>query len=142
MYSHLPYFLYITAIHLGVRAPVICLWCGALFRCVHPLALKLGVTKVVIRSILIVGCKPRVDWTFLRTYSLQNYFLKRFSFILVFVSLILFKQLSYSLLFLNFRWFILTAQPARALDVSPLFRWHEGMCHLSRSHSSTRYWCS
>jgi hypothetical protein len=34
--------------------------------------------------------------------------------------LVLFKLLSYSLLFLNFRWLILTAQPGRALDVSPL----------------------
>jgi hypothetical protein len=38
------------------------------------LALKLGVTKVVIRAMLTVGRKPRVDWTFLRIYSLQNYF--------------------------------------------------------------------
>jgi hypothetical protein len=32
--------------------------------------------------------------------------------------LILFELLSYSLLFSNFRWFILTAQPARALDAA------------------------
>jgi hypothetical protein len=38
------------------------------------LVLKLGVTEVVIRAVLTVGRKPRVDWTFLRTYSLQNYF--------------------------------------------------------------------
>jgi hypothetical protein len=40
------------------------------------LALKLGVTKVVIRVMLTVGRKPRVDWTFLSTYSLQLYFSK------------------------------------------------------------------
>jgi hypothetical protein len=40
------------------------------------LTLKLGVTKVVIRVVLTVGHKPRVDWMFLRTYSLQNYFSK------------------------------------------------------------------
>jgi hypothetical protein len=40
------------------------------------LTLKLGVTKVVIRAVLTVGRKPRVDWMFLRTYSLQNYFSK------------------------------------------------------------------
>jgi hypothetical protein len=28
--------------------------------------------------------------------------------------------LSYSLLFPNFRWFVLAAQPGKALDVSPL----------------------
>jgi hypothetical protein len=43
------------------------------------LALKLGVTGVVIRVVLTIGCKPRVDWTFLRTHSLQNY-LQNFSF--------------------------------------------------------------
>jgi hypothetical protein len=48
------------------------------------LALKLGVTKVLIRVVLTVGFKPRVDWAFLRTYSLPNYFIKSFSFILVF----------------------------------------------------------
>jgi hypothetical protein len=101
------------------------------------LVLKLGVTKVVIRVMLTVGHKPRVDWTFLRTYSLQNYFPKSFSFILFFVLLMLFKSLSYSLLFLNFRWIILAAQPARARDISPLVRWHQGMCHLSRSHNPT-----
>jgi hypothetical protein len=67
------------------------------------LALKLGVTKVVIRVMLTVGRKPRVDWVFLMTYSLHNYFPKSFSFILVFISLILFKLLCYSLLFPNFR---------------------------------------
>jgi hypothetical protein len=40
------------------------------------LAQKLSVTEVVIRAVLTVGCKPRVDWTPLRTYSLQNYFSK------------------------------------------------------------------
>jgi hypothetical protein len=40
------------------------------------LNLKLGVTKVVIRTVLTVGRKPRVDWTVLRAYSLQNYFSK------------------------------------------------------------------
>jgi hypothetical protein len=40
------------------------------------LAQKLGVTKVIIKAVLTVGHKPRVDWTFLRTYSLQNYFSK------------------------------------------------------------------
>jgi hypothetical protein len=68
---------------------------------------------------LIVGHKPRVDWPFLRTYSLQNYF-HSFSFILVFISFVLFKRLSYSLLFPNFRWLILATQSRRALDVSPL----------------------
>jgi hypothetical protein len=49
----------------------------------------------------------------------------------------LFKLLSYSLLFPNFRWLILAAQPARALDVALLVRWCQGMCHLSWSHSPT-----
>jgi hypothetical protein len=40
------------------------------------LALKLRVTEVVIRVVLTVGRKPKVDWTPLRTYSLQNYFSK------------------------------------------------------------------
>jgi hypothetical protein len=40
------------------------------------LALKLGVTKVVIRAALTIGRKLRVDWMFLRTYNLQNYFSK------------------------------------------------------------------
>jgi hypothetical protein len=31
---------------------------------------KLGVIEVVIRAVLTVGRKPRVYWTFLRTYSL------------------------------------------------------------------------
>jgi hypothetical protein len=96
------------------------------------LALKLGVTEMVFRAMLTIGCKPRVDWTFLRTHSLQNYF-QNFSFILDFLLLMLFKLLSYSLLFPNFRWFILATQPVRALDVSPLVRWFQGMCHLSRS---------
>jgi hypothetical protein len=69
---------------------------------------------------LTVGRKPREDWTFLRTYSLQNYFFQSFSFILTFISLVLFKLLSYSLLFQNFRRLVLAAQPERALDVSPL----------------------
>jgi hypothetical protein len=38
------------------------------------LSLKLGVTKMIIRVVLTVGRKPRVDCTLLRTYSLQNYF--------------------------------------------------------------------
>jgi hypothetical protein len=100
------------------------------------LALKLSVTKVVIRAMLIVGRKPRVDWTFLRTYSLQNYF-QSFSFILVFIPLVLFKLLSYSLLFLNFRWFVLIVQPERALDVSPLDSWRLGMYHPHQSLSLT-----
>jgi hypothetical protein len=100
------------------------------------LALKLGVTEVGIRAVLTIGCKPRVDRTFLRTHSLQNNF-QSFSFILVFLLLMLFKLLSYSLLFSNFRWFILDAQPTRALDVSPLVSWHQGMCHLMQSHSPT-----
>jgi hypothetical protein len=41
------------------------------------LSLKLGVTKVVIRAVLTVGRKPRIDWKFLRTFSLQNYFSKK-----------------------------------------------------------------
>jgi hypothetical protein len=40
------------------------------------LALKLGVTEVVIRAVLTVGRKPGVNWMLLRTYSLQNYFSK------------------------------------------------------------------
>jgi hypothetical protein len=40
------------------------------------LAVKLGVTEVVIRAVLTIGCKPRVGWMFLRTHSLQNYFSK------------------------------------------------------------------
>jgi hypothetical protein len=40
------------------------------------LALKLGVTEVVIRSVLTVGHKLRVELMFLRTHSLQNYFSK------------------------------------------------------------------
>jgi hypothetical protein len=101
------------------------------------LVLKLSVTKVVIRAVLTVGCKPRIDWIFLRTYSLQNYFPKSFSFILVFIVLMLFKLLSYSLLFPNFIWFILAAQPARALDVSQSVRSHQEICHLSRSCNMT-----
>jgi hypothetical protein len=31
---------------------------------------------VVIKAMLTIGQKPRVDWTPLRTYSLQNYFSK------------------------------------------------------------------
>jgi hypothetical protein len=99
------------------------------------LALKLGVTEVLIRAVFTVGCKPRVDWTFIRAYSLQNYFPKSFSFILVFVLLILFKLLSYSLLFPAFRWFVPAAQPARALDISQLVRLRQAMCHPSRSCS-------
>jgi hypothetical protein len=49
----------------------------------------------------------------------------------------LFKRLSYSLLFPNFRWFALAEQPARALDINPLVSWRQGMCHLSRSRSPT-----
>jgi hypothetical protein len=41
------------------------------------LALKLGVTKVVIRAMLTVGRKYRVDWMFLMTYSLQKYFFQQ-----------------------------------------------------------------
>jgi hypothetical protein len=40
------------------------------------LAQKLGVTEVVIRAVLTVERKPRVDWMLLRTYRLQNYFSK------------------------------------------------------------------
>jgi hypothetical protein len=40
------------------------------------LALKLGVTEVIINAVLIIGHKPGVDWTFLKTHSLQNYFSK------------------------------------------------------------------
>jgi hypothetical protein len=72
--------------------------------------LETGCDKSGIRAMLTIGRKPGVDWTFLRTYSLQNYFLKSFSFILVFVLLILFKILSYSLLFPNFRWSRRTAR--------------------------------
>jgi hypothetical protein len=46
-------------------------------------------------------------------------------------------MLSYSLLFSNFRWFVLAAQSGRALDVSPLDSQHRGMCCLSRSRSMT-----
>jgi hypothetical protein len=100
------------------------------------LALKHGVIKVVIRVVLTVGCKPGIDWMFFRTHSLQNYF-QSFSFILVLLLSMLFKLLSYSLLFLNFIWFVLTAQPARALDVNQLVSWHQEMCHLSRSRNMT-----
>jgi hypothetical protein len=48
-----------------------------------------------------------------------------------------FKVLSYSLIFPNFRWLILAAQPARALDVCSLVSWRRGMCHLSWSRSLT-----
>jgi hypothetical protein len=41
------------------------------------LALKLGVTKVVIRVVLTIERKPRVDRMFLRTYSLQKLFPKK-----------------------------------------------------------------
>jgi hypothetical protein len=41
----------------------------------------------------------------LRIYSLQNYFSKLY-FILVFISLVLFERVSYSLLFPNFRWLV------------------------------------
>jgi hypothetical protein len=85
---------------------------------------------------LTIGCKTRVDWMFLRTYSLENYF-RSFSFILIFISLILVKLLSYSLLFPNFGWFLLTAQPARALDVSPVVSWHQEMYHLRQSCNPT-----
>jgi phosphate/sulfate permease len=71
------------------------------------LALKLSVTKVVIRAVLTVGRKHRVDWAFYGHIVYKTIF-QSFSFILVFISLILFKLLSYSLLFLNFRWFVLT----------------------------------
>jgi hypothetical protein len=40
--------------------------------------------------VLTVGCKPRVVWTFLRTYNFQNYFSKLY-FILVFILLVFFK---------------------------------------------------
>jgi hypothetical protein len=93
------------------------------------LALKLSVTKVVIRAVLTVGRKPRVDWMFLRTLVYKTIF-QSFSFMLVFISLVLFKPLSYSLLFPNFRWFVLILQPGRALDVSPLDSWCPGMYHL------------
>jgi hypothetical protein len=96
------------------------------------LVLKLGVTEVVIMAVLTIGRKPRVDLMFLTTYSLQNYFPKSLSFILVFLSFMLFKLLSYSLLFPNIRWFVLAAQPIRVLHASPLVRWHQGMCHLRR----------
>jgi hypothetical protein len=82
--------------------------------------LKIGCDKSGTRVVLTVGCKPRVDWMPLRTYSLQNYFFQNFSFILAFIPLVLFKRLSYPLLFPNFRWLVIAAQPGRALDVSPL----------------------
>jgi hypothetical protein len=46
--------------------------CGKLDLSTHKgmhsvLALKLSVTKLVIRVVLTVGCKPRIDWTFLMT---------------------------------------------------------------------------
>jgi hypothetical protein len=49
----------------------------------------------------------------------------------------LLKLLSYSLLFPNFKWFVLTAQPARAQDVSQSVILHQEICHLNRSHSTT-----
>jgi hypothetical protein len=71
--------------------------------------LKTGCDISGIRAVLTVGHKLRVDWTPLRIYSLQNYFFQSFSSILVFIPLILFNLLSYSLLFPNFRWFVLAA---------------------------------
>jgi hypothetical protein len=41
------------------------------------LSLKLVVTKVVIIVVLTIVRKSRVDWTFLRTHNLQNYFPKK-----------------------------------------------------------------
>jgi hypothetical protein len=69
--------------------------------------------------VLTIGRRPRVDWTLLRAYSLQKYFFKSFSFILVLVSLVIFKQLSYSLLFQNFRWLVLAAQPRKSTRRQP-----------------------
>jgi hypothetical protein len=42
-------------------------------------------------------------------------------------------------MFPNFRWFVLTAQPSRALDINPLVSWHQGMYHLRQSHSPTLF---
>jgi hypothetical protein len=38
--------------------------------------LKIGCDISGIIAVLTVGCKLRVDWMFLRTYSLQDYFSK------------------------------------------------------------------
>jgi hypothetical protein len=42
----------------------------------HSILAKTGCDKSGIRVMLTVGCKPRVDWMLLMTYSLQNYFSK------------------------------------------------------------------
>jgi hypothetical protein len=39
-------------------------------------SLKTGCDKSGIRAVLTVGRKPRLDWSFLRTSYLQNYFPK------------------------------------------------------------------
>jgi hypothetical protein len=38
--------------------------------------LKTGCDRSGTRAVLTIGRKPRIDWMLLRTYSLQNYFLK------------------------------------------------------------------
>jgi hypothetical protein len=50
--------------------------------------LKTECNRSDIRAMLTIGHKPIVDWTFLRTCSLQNYFLKNFSFVLIFIPLV------------------------------------------------------
>jgi hypothetical protein len=40
------------------------------------LSLKTGCDKSGIRAVLTIGRKPRLDWSFLRTSYLQNYFPK------------------------------------------------------------------
>jgi hypothetical protein len=50
----------------------------------------------------------------------------------------LFKLMSYSLPFPNFRWFVLTAQPTRALDVCPLVHYLGGGFLQDRGHDTKR----
>jgi hypothetical protein len=39
-------------------------------------SLKIGCDKSGISALLTIGCKPRLDWSFLKTSYLQNYFPK------------------------------------------------------------------
>jgi hypothetical protein len=63
------------------------------------LLLKTGCDSSGIRPMLTIGRKPRVEWSLLRTYNLSNYFSKSFSFTLVYLLLVLFKLLSFFVLF-------------------------------------------
>jgi hypothetical protein len=79
-----------------------------------------------------------LDRMLLRKHNLQNYFPKFYSYPCLYF-LILSKLLSYTLLFPNFKWFILAAQPASALVINPLVSWHLGTCHSRRSHNTTHH---